>query len=386
MKNLTFASSFFHGPFLLSTLVILLSLPSQGFFWKNKSSSKNLNSSDKVSIMTFNVENLFDNIDDPGKDDKAYLPISKKKSRQHIKECKKISVYPWRKDCLDKDWSDKNLRKKMQRLAAVIKQINHGQGPDILLLQEVENMRVLEIFRKTYLQASEYNKSILIEGKDNRGIDTAILTRLELAGKPKLHQVPYKAEGSILKSHKLTNTRGVLEAPLRLPNGDTLHVYSLHFHSAGKPTYTRVQASEYLNTLLDRVPKGHYAIAGGDFNINRGENDIAKIYEKTLSPKWHVSHLVGCKKCRGSNYYHKKRQWSFLDAILFSREEFDPENESGWVLNPKSIRIANKSEYQINRFGSPARFDANKGSGVSDHWPIYAEIINLQKKNLSYNN
>ena len=27
-----------------------------------------------VSVMTFNVENLFDNVDDPGKDDKAYLP------------------------------------------------------------------------------------------------------------------------------------------------------------------------------------------------------------------------------------------------------------------------------------------------------------------------
>ncbi len=34
-----------------------------------------------VTIMTFNVENLFDTIDDPGKDDKAFLPIATKKSR-----------------------------------------------------------------------------------------------------------------------------------------------------------------------------------------------------------------------------------------------------------------------------------------------------------------
>ena len=30
------------------------------------------------SVMTFNVENLFDNQDDVGKDDKAYLPASLK--------------------------------------------------------------------------------------------------------------------------------------------------------------------------------------------------------------------------------------------------------------------------------------------------------------------
>ncbi len=39
-----------------------------------------------VTIMTFNVENLFDNADDPGKDDKAYLPIEAKQSAEHIAE------------------------------------------------------------------------------------------------------------------------------------------------------------------------------------------------------------------------------------------------------------------------------------------------------------
>ena len=39
--------------------------------------SLSLNGSE-FSVMTLNVDNLFDTIDDPGKDDKAYLPIEAK--------------------------------------------------------------------------------------------------------------------------------------------------------------------------------------------------------------------------------------------------------------------------------------------------------------------
>ena len=42
------------------------------------------------SVMTFNVENLFDNQDDVGKDDKAYLPASLKTNIDHQKSCMKI--------------------------------------------------------------------------------------------------------------------------------------------------------------------------------------------------------------------------------------------------------------------------------------------------------
>ena len=47
---------------------------------------------DRVSIMTFNVQNLFDNVDDPGKDDKAYLPIAAKQSEEHIAACNEIEA------------------------------------------------------------------------------------------------------------------------------------------------------------------------------------------------------------------------------------------------------------------------------------------------------
>ncbi len=341
-----------------------------------KTTSTSIMNNSRISIMTYNLENLFDTLDDPGKDDKTYLPSSKKQSKQHKSDCKKIPVHPWKMECLNMDWSPKIVTEKLKRIASVIKQVNGGKGPDILLLQEVENINILETLRKNHLQNLGYKKGILLEGPDSRGIDTAILTRLDLDRKPKLHIVPYKAESSKNRDSRLQKTRGILEAPLKLPNGQVLHVFAVHLHSAGKPTYVRIQGAKYLNELLKKVPKTHLAIAGGDFNINQTENSKAKIYEKILAPLWHTSHLVGCKNCRGSSYYHKKRQWSFLDALLFAKEDFDTnKHKGGWSLDKNSIKIANQNKYQNNKWGSPARFDPKSDIGVSDHWPVIAEII-----------
>ena len=45
-----------------------------------------------VTIMAFNVQNLFDNVDDPDKDDKAYLPLAAKQNDAHREACAQIPV------------------------------------------------------------------------------------------------------------------------------------------------------------------------------------------------------------------------------------------------------------------------------------------------------
>ena len=39
-------------------------------------------SADNISVMSINAQNLFDTVDDPGKDDKAFLPIEIKQSNE----------------------------------------------------------------------------------------------------------------------------------------------------------------------------------------------------------------------------------------------------------------------------------------------------------------
>lgn len=38
----------------------------------------NVSDAKEISVMSLNAQNLFDTFDDPGKDDKAFLPIEKK--------------------------------------------------------------------------------------------------------------------------------------------------------------------------------------------------------------------------------------------------------------------------------------------------------------------
>ncbi|MCB0371098.1 MAG: hypothetical protein KDD45_17185, partial [Bdellovibrionales bacterium] len=49
------------------------------------------------SVMTYNVENLFDNQHDIGKQDQTYLPISQKMNLYHQSDCQKIRSKYYRK-------------------------------------------------------------------------------------------------------------------------------------------------------------------------------------------------------------------------------------------------------------------------------------------------
>jgi endonuclease/exonuclease/phosphatase family metal-dependent hydrolase len=304
----------------------------------------------RIRLMTYNVENLFDTKDAPDKDDETFLPLSKKNNSIQ-KKCRKSAKRYWIKDCLETNWTPFKLEKKMERLALVIM----SAKPDVLILQEVENFEVLRDFNQKHLG---YPTVILIEGPDKRGIDVAILSKLPENKAAKIHL--QRSDGGRIRA-----TRGILEANLRLPNGENLKVFGIHFPSQGSPTKSRIQSVKMLNSL--KKQSSGLVIAGGDFNIINSESFL---YKKELSAEWRVSHLEGCHKCKGSNYYHRKRSWSFLDALLFSKNF-----NKTWKLDKNSIQIFNSVSVQNNRYGSPAKFEMGKNpTGVSDHWPVVAEI------------
>ena len=195
-----------------------------------------------VTVMTFNVENLFDNIDDPEKDDKAYLPLAAKQSAAHKRACNEIEVQRWRDECLNLDWNDDILDYKMTVIAATILQVNNGRGADIIALQEIENLAVLEQLRTGYLASAGYLPAILIEGTDARGIDVALLSRLPLAQPPRLHPLELRDF-----PERERDTRGVLQADFQLPDGSILTGFSVHFPAPFHPTPMRVAAYQHLS-------------------------------------------------------------------------------------------------------------------------------------------
>lgn len=327
-----------------------------------------------ISIMTFNVENLFDTQDDPGKDDKTFLPLTAKQNEEHITECKLIAVDRWREQCLKWDWNDAVLDYKLSVVAKAILQVDNGRGPDILALQEVENLGILERLRTEYLQPAGYLPGILLEGDDARGIDVAFLSRLELAEPAVLH--PFVPSERF--QDRAGDVRGVLEATFVLPDGTLLTGYSLHLPAPFHPTDLRIESYEMVNRLRDSLPEDRLAFAAGDFNTTSIEDSEQHMFARFWKPAWRLVH-EDCRGCPGTAYYERNDNWSFLDLIAWAI----PKNRGAhttWDIRADSVKIANETPDQITPNGTPARFQFPEISGVSDHWPLVVEIEPTQKQ------
>lgn len=317
-----------------------------------------------VTLMTFNVENLFDVQDDANRSDETYLPLEQKQTDAHRALCAKVEVETWRNQCLYWDWNEQVLTIKLERVAAAILQVNSGRGPDVIAFQEVENVRVLERLRTEYLGSAGYGRAILIEGQDSRGIDTAFLSRLPVQGEPVLHPISFSG----FPEDRIKDTRGILQADFELPDGSTLTGFAVHFPAPYHPFAMREQAYESLNRLRADLPEDRSFFAAGDFNTTTKEIAERDTLARLVRPSWQVAHEVGCTDCRGTNYFAPEDSWSFLDMIIFDSNE--------WQIRPETVMIANQAKYQTTSKGTPARFRLPKVEGVSDHWPVVATISN----------
>src|SRR5690606_29789752 len=106
--------------------------PAMQSFAKSQSSST-------ITLATYNVRNLFDGIQNPGKAPETAKP-------------EKELIY---------------LGQAIQKIDA-----------DVIALQEVESKSTVEKFLNKYVPGHNY-KVVLVEAYDARGIDVAILTRFQ---------------------------------------------------------------------------------------------------------------------------------------------------------------------------------------------------------------
>lgn len=320
----------------------------------------------QFSIMTYNVENLFDDQDDTGVDDETYLPLSQKQSATHKKKCERAKNGKFKNECLKLDWNQTVIHKKMQNLSTQILSVDKGKGPDILILVEVENRNILHQFNDGYLSLAKYKTIELIEGEDTRGIDVAVLSRFARAETAKLLALDIFDS----RSNRRMKTRGALRVPLTLPDGGTLSIYAVHLPSQGSPTSARIQGLQNIAAFLKK--ESHPWIVGGDFNITQKEDQQMSLVEKYMLDIGDVSHVLGCKLCKGTHNY--KGSWSFLDMLFFDRLL----SAHGIHVIKDSIDVIKTSSAR-GRTDKPKRFIPDKGQGASDHFPLYARL-KVEKK------
>ncbi len=311
-------------------------------------------SNSSFSVMTLNVNNLFDELDDPKKDDKAYLPIELKQTNKHINSCNRVPVNSWKNECLYLDWDTETKDAKLKNLARDIL-LYDETGPDILALQEVENINILEQLYRL-LEPYGYIDLELLESKDYRGIDTAIISKFEIIDST-LHYIKFSGE------FEDKDTRPILDSTI-LINDKKIKVYNVHFPAGYHDVSMRIDSLNKLKKLLQmhKMP----TVALGDFNVNTEEDSELFIYNDQ-EDLWDVAHLIGCADCKGTYYYSYGKSWSFLDTIFVSKQR----NIS---YDTDSIRLHITEHNAYKDSGKPIRFNAKSKKGVSDHLPMVARI------------
>ena len=229
------------------TLIFLL-LP---FFVLSQSDDKELFS------VFYNVENLFDTIDNPNTRDNEFLPKSKKKWDTYR--------YNYKLNQLDKVFSE------------IIKKENENRLPDIIGLCEVENKFVIDDLLKTETFKNHSYKIIHKQSPDGRGIDCALL-------------VDEKFE--VLNSDfiKINNpkesraTREIVFGKLKFKN-QIINVFVNHWPSrwGGQEAsnHKRVFVAKVLRKYIDNnTSESDFNLIMGDFNDYPTNESLADILVK----------------------------------------------------------------------------------------------------------
>ncbi|HZG00771.1 MAG TPA: hypothetical protein VEY71_07200, partial [Chitinophagales bacterium] len=129
----------------------------------------------------YNVENLFDTIDDKRIDDNEFLPTSKSQ------------------------WTSERYRIKLQRIARVLDAMNNGNGVDVLGVCEIENRAVLEdLVREPQIATDKYG-IVHYDSPDQRGIDVALLYKQD-----KFKPISSKAINVSMEDEPNFKTRDIL--------------------------------------------------------------------------------------------------------------------------------------------------------------------------------
>lgn len=309
-----------------------------------------------IYVAQWNVENLFDAIDDPVKNDTEFLPES------------------------DKFWTDAKLERKLINLAKVINFLNDGYGPDVIAFEEVENLGVLK--KLAYKLKDRDFIAAHRESPDERGIDVGLLY-----------------DRKVFDVVSITPIKVTL--PTKYATRDILHVKLIHkstkqnFHffvnhwpsrrgGEKKSEPNREAAATVLRKSIDSLyskDANSIIIALGDFNDEPTNDSFTKILKakdfECDSKKANTLLNLAYKKTEaGEGSYLFGGQWDMIDQIVISSSLLD---NNGWEYVCDSFNVI-KPEFMVinegNRKGGamPTYMGTLYIEGFSDHFPVGAKF------------
>ncbi|PID59565.1 MAG: endonuclease [Ignavibacteriae bacterium] len=324
-------------------------------YCSSSNNDNNKGNSDRLYIASWNVENLFDAIDDADKIDEWFLPSSKI------------------------NWTDRKLATKLKNLAKVISLMNDGEGPDILALQEVEHKHLIEKLVREIKSDKNY-KIVHFESPDKRGIDNAIIYNSNI--------LSLNLSEAIRVNLKRTTTRDILYVELLYRN-EGIHIFVNHWSSRReglkKTEPKRIAAAKTLLKKISSIKnlsKKNIVILG-DFNDLPVNISIKKILKAkdfncdSIYNDFKLFNLTLKSFKQGLGTYKYKDNWNMLDQMIISNSllnkiGLDYYCNSFEIIKPKFI-IQKNGKYKgtaLPTFGGKKYL-----GGYSDHFPIGAKFI-----------
>ena len=313
------------------------------------------------TVAFYNLENLFDTINDVNKNDEASPIMEIRFNRGKI------------------------YREKVSNMAEVISQIGFEvtkRPPSILGICEVENRTVVEdlILDK---KLGKYNYGIVhYESPDDRGIDVGLIYNKDVFKVKNSSSHDVFITGN--NSSKRRNTRDQLVVSGYL-DGELMHFIVNHWPSRGADETKRIAAAEVNNFIIDSLRNKYESpkiITMGDFNDDPFDKSIKKILgakknisDVKINDMYNPFETILVDEGVGSNAYRDK--WQLFDQIILSKPFLD-KNYKDYQLYKAGV--FNKS-FLINKKGKFKGYPFRSFSygtftgGYSDHLPPYIYLL-----------
>jgi endonuclease/exonuclease/phosphatase family metal-dependent hydrolase len=286
---------------------------------------------DSLTIISYNVENLFDYTHDSLKNDSSFLP----NGMHH--------------------WNYYRYQTKLDHIAQVITNISGWESAELVGLCEVENAHCLRdlCYR---LKRFHYNY-IHYESADERGIDVALLydsTKVNVLNSKPIH---VNLNGD--------NTRDILYVSAQIEQQDTMHLLVCHLPSQlggklqtdWKRKITKATIQQQIDSILYVSPKALIVVMG-DMNAEP-KDDLHR-----------MKNMLWGNQVIGEGTHKYQGIWSYLDQFYISESLINKANVqvffAEWLLEEDTKYLG----YQPKRCYSGYRY---KG-GYSDHLPILLRL------------
>ena len=318
------------------------------------------------TVAFYNLENLFDTVNDTTKIDEASPIMEMKANREEV------------------------YAKKVHNMARVIADIGSdvtGNSPAVIGVCEVENRQVLvDLVNDPLLIGRDYG-IIHYESPDARGIDVALLYQKKLFRPISHSSHEVKIYDDNTRKRKQTRDQLLVSGEL---DGDLIHVMVNHWPSRSggeaRSRPKRVAAAKVSKRITDSLQSlDPYAkiFIMGDLNDDPTNDSVKKVLEAKsekedvgLKGIYNPYENMFTQKGYGTTAY--RDAWSLFDQIMMTKPLLEKEDYSSFRFYKAGIYNKQFLTNPRGRWkGYPFRSFSDGGfsNGFSDHFPVYVYVI-----------